>query len=60
MELLAEVQQKGLAPNAITYQKAIRACEMAKQPHKAMEFLFEMQQKGLVPNAISCSAAISS
>ena len=52
MELLAEMQQKGLAPNAITYSAAIGACEKAKQSHKAMELRAVMQQKGLALHAI--------
>ena len=59
LELLAEVQQKGLAPNAITYSTAISACGKAKQPRKAMELLAKMQQEGLASDAITYSAAIS-
>ena len=58
MELLAEKQQKGLAPNSITYSASICAGEKAKQQHKAMELLDVMQQEGLAPNSIRYSPAI--
>ena len=59
MELLAEVQQKGLASKAITYNTAISAWEKAKQRRKAMELLAEMRLESLAPIAITCSSAVS-
>ena len=53
MELLAEMQQKGLAPNSITYSASVSAFEKAQQPHQAMELLDEMLQKGRAPNALT-------
>ena len=58
MGLLADMQQKGLAPNSITYRAAISACEKAKQPHKVMVLVAGMRQKGLAPYAVAFSAAI--
>ena len=37
----------------IAYNAAIRACEKAEQPDKAMELLEKMQQTGLEPNMIT-------
>ena len=45
MELLGEMQQKRLAPNAVTYSSAINARDKGKQPRQAMELRAEMQQK---------------
>ena len=46
MELLAEMQQRGLEPNAITYGVAISAYEEAKQPDKVLELLAGTVQRG--------------
>ena len=46
MELLAEIQQRGLDPNTITYSIAISAYEEAKQPDKVLELLAGMLQRG--------------
>ena len=57
MELLAEMQLKGLKPSAVTYSTTISAGNKARQPHKAKELLAEIQQEGLAVNAITFSAA---
>ena len=59
VELLAEIQQRGLEPNAITYGAAISAYEEARQPDKELELLAGIQQGGLEPDVITYSAAIS-
>ena len=43
----------------ITSSTAIRACEKAKQAHKAIELPAVMLQEGLAPNSIAYSAAIN-
>ena len=45
IELLAEVQQRCLATNALTYSGAISACGKVQQPHEAMEFLAEVPRE---------------
>ena len=45
MELLAEVQLRGLATNTLTYSGAISACGKVQQPHEAMEFLAEVPRE---------------
>ena len=59
MELLAEIRQRGLEPNAITYGAAISVYEEARQPDKELELLAGIQQGGLEPDVITYSAAIS-
>ena len=39
LELVEEMQQKGLEPDVITYNAAISACEKAKQIEQALELL---------------------
>ena len=43
LELLAEMQGRGLDPNVITFSAAISACEKGQQPERALELLAEMQ-----------------
>ena len=59
MELLAEMQQLGLAPNSIPYGAVVIARVKDKLPLKTIEFLAEIRQQGLAPNAITYSAAFS-
>ena len=59
MELLAEMQQRGLELNAIPCSTAISAYEEAKQPDKALELLAATQQMSMEPDVVTGSAAIS-
>ena len=47
-----------MAPNSITFSKAISARETDKLPHMAIVILAEMQQKGLAPRDITYHSAI--
>ena len=42
LELLSEMQGRGVPPNTVTYNAAISACEKGKEPGKALELLAEM------------------
>ena len=49
LELLENMQRKGLEPDMITCNAAISACEKGKQLDKALELLEDMHGKGLEP-----------
>merc|ERR1711963_885760 len=51
-ETCQEMQQQSLAPNVITYNALLSACEKGKQPERAWETFQEMQQQSLAPNVI--------
>jgi pentatricopeptide repeat domain-containing protein 1 len=59
LQLLEEMQAKGVEPNVFTYNATTSACEKGGQWEKALQLLEEMQAKGLEPNAITCSATTS-
>ena len=59
MSLLTAMQPHDLAPDVITYNAAISACEKGQQPHTAMSLLTGMQPQDLAPDVITYSAAIS-
>jgi pentatricopeptide repeat domain-containing protein 1 len=59
LQLLEEMQAKGVEPNVITYNATISACEKARNWAKALQLLEEMQAKGVEPNVITYSATIS-
>ena len=48
-----------LAPNVISYNAAISACEKGQRWEKALQLVREGVWQGLAPNVISYSAAIS-
>ena len=59
MGLLAELQQKGLAPFSYARSAAVSACVKDKQPHTAVVLIAEVQQKGLRqrhPFSTACDA----
>jgi pentatricopeptide repeat protein len=49
----------GVAPNVISFNAAISACEKGGQWQRALSLLEEMRAAGVTPNVISFSAAIS-
>ena len=59
VELLAEMQQRGLELNAIPCSAAISAYEEAKRPDKALELLAGLQRRGLGPGVFAHIAALS-
>eukprot|EP00931_Biecheleriopsis_adriatica_P106333 TRINITY_DN8079_c3_g1_i5.p3 TRINITY_DN8079_c3_g1~~TRINITY_DN8079_c3_g1_i5.p3 ORF type:complete len:122 (-),score=24.85 TRINITY_DN8079_c3_g1_i5:105-470(-) len=58
-EVFEEMQQRGVQPNAITFNALINACGKGSQAEKAVEVFEEMQQRGLTPDVITYSALIS-
>jgi pentatricopeptide repeat protein len=59
LDLLKEMDTKGIQPNVISYSAAISACEKAGKHQSALDLLREMDTKGIQPDVISYSAAIS-
>ena len=59
MQLFAEMQQKGLQPDLITYSTVISACGNGGDAERALQLFVEMQQKGLQPDVITYTAVIS-
>jgi len=59
VELLDAMQARGLAPNAVTYNVLIGACDRGRQPEKAMELFEDMKRQGLKPDVITFGAMIS-
>merc|ERR1712070_390335 len=57
--LFQEMQDKKIAPDTITYNASISACEKGGQWQKALTLLQEMQDKKIAPNTITYSASIS-
>ena len=52
LQLLQELQLRGLQPNVITYSAAISACEKGQKPQQALQLLQELQLRGLLPDVI--------
>ena len=59
IELLRRMHRCGVAPDVVSYNSTISACEKAGQWERALELLSEMQEHGLEPDVISYSATIS-
>ena len=59
LELLTEMQTRGLKPDVITFNAAISACERGGQWEHALELLTEMQTQGVTPDVITFGSAIS-
>jgi pentatricopeptide repeat domain-containing protein 1 len=59
MQLLEEVQAKGIPANTITYNAAISAYEKGGQWQRALQLMKDMQAKGIPANTITYNAAIS-
>eukprot|EP00613_Pedinella_sp_CCMP2098_P060822 CAMPEP_0171986624 /NCGR_PEP_ID=MMETSP0993-20121228/274965_1 /TAXON_ID=483369 /ORGANISM="non described non described, Strain CCMP2098" /LENGTH=289 /DNA_ID=CAMNT_0012639535 /DNA_START=27 /DNA_END=896 /DNA_ORIENTATION=+ len=53
------MQERGVEPNAVSYNAAISACEKGRQWEKAVGLINSMHNRGVEPNVISYSAAIS-
>ena len=53
------MQTRGLAPNVITYNAVISACEKGRECQEALELFKDMQTRGLTPNVITYNAVIS-
>ena len=58
LDLFAEMLEKILEPDVITYSASISACEKTKLSDKALELLEDMWQEGLEPSMITCNAAM--
>ena len=56
--LFAEMLEKILEPDVITYSASISACEKTKLSDKALELLEDMSQVGLEPSMITCNATM--
>ena len=48
-----------MAPDRVTYNSVISACEKGQQPEWALKVFDTMQQQGLLPDVITYSAKIS-
>merc|ERR1712064_81927 len=59
LQLLDEMQGRGIAPNAITYNTAISACEKAQQTTRVLQLFDEMQVGGIAPDMITYNAVMS-
>lgn len=58
LELLAELQADGLAPNIVTYTTAVEACASAGKYRSAMALLEEMPSAGIEPTVVTFSTAL--
>ena len=58
VDLLREMEGKGIAPNVISYSSAITACGNGGKRELAIGLLREMEGKGIAPNVISFNSAI--
>merc|ERR1712107_455006 len=59
LQLLNQMQHRGLLPDVITYNAAISACEKGQQPQQALQLLDQMQHRGLLPDIITYSVAVN-
>merc|ERR1712137_1450706 len=59
MGLLDEMKKNNIAPNTITYNAAISACEKGEQWQEALRLLNELKKTNIAPDTITYSAAIS-
>jgi len=53
------MEAAGVAPNTITYNAAISACEKGGEWERALELLGGMEAAGVAPNTVTYNAAIS-
>jgi len=58
-EWLAAMQELGVQPTAVCYNKLISCCARARLPELALEWLESMTDAGLSPDVVSYSATIS-
>jgi len=59
LELLAEMESKGIEPSEVTYSVAIKACGAGGQWQKALELLETMRRKKMPINLFVYNAAIT-
>lgn len=59
LDLLDEMEARGIRPDTVIYNNAITACGRAGEWKSALRLLDEMADKGLTPSIITFSAAIS-
>jgi len=59
LELLAEMERKGIEPSEVTYSVAIKACGAGGQWQKALELLETMRRKKMPINLYVYNAAIT-
>ena len=57
LQLLVEIQRKGLEPDVITFSALFRDCEKSDDgAEKALQMLLEIQRKGLVQDVLTYGA----
>ncbi len=59
LQLVAAMQQQVLAPNVMTYNALINACEKGKHPELALRLVEARRQQMLALNVITYNALIS-
>lgn len=58
LDLLVEMQAKGIPPDVVSYNTAMKACSDCRQWEKAVDLLAKMQAKGISPNVVSYNSAV--
>lgn len=59
IELLNEMQSRGVEPTVMSFNATISACEKGGQAEKALALFAEMKAHGIMPNVVVFSAVIS-
>merc|ERR1719382_2214216 len=59
LEHFAEMQRRGVVPDAVTYGAVISACEKGQLLEKALEHFDAMMERGIVPEPATVAVLVS-